>query len=186
VATVDEIAGITRALNLVKTAGQARQAIGRTLEAISRTYAVAKGLPDDREAIAKRTLDTDRSGLEKWYRDIAGVSGAAPFENDWSAKRNLVSRAYVDIAGIEGEANYQPQTSNLDILLTSVKEAPKVFGQAVGTVAKEAGATAGAVAGGVFRGLGVTGTLGLLLVVAVIVLVVMRGTIVGRLFGGAA
>jgi hypothetical protein len=60
VATIDEIAGIVRALNLVESAGQARTVIGQTLVAISRGYKVAAMLPDDREAIAKRTLDVDR------------------------------------------------------------------------------------------------------------------------------
>lgn len=185
-ATIDDIAAITRALNRVTTAGQARQAIGLTTTAISRTYKVADMLPSDRRAIAKRTLDGARQPLEAWYRAIEQVSAAAPFANDWSAKRRLVERAYIEIAGIEGEANHVPATSNLDILLTSLKEAPKVFGQAVGSVAKEVGATAGSVAGGVFKGLGFGGTLGLLVVVAVVVLVLTRGTVLGLLFRGRA
>lgn len=183
-ATVDELQGITRALNRVQTAGQARQAIGLTTTAISRAYVIAKGLPDDREAIAKRTLDGKRGDLERWYKEIAGVSASAPFAYDWSQKRRLVESAYIAIAGIEGEAHYKPVTSNLDILLTSITEAPKVFGQAVGSVAKEAGKTAGSVAGGIFSGLGVSGTLGLVVVLAVIALVLTRGTILGRLLGG--
>jgi hypothetical protein len=186
VATIDDIAAITRALNGVTTAGQARAAIGRTSEAISRAYKVADMLPSDRRTIAKRTLDGVRQPLDSWYREIANVSASAPFANDWAAKRRLIERAYIEIAGIEGEANYVPATSNLDILLTSIKEAPKVFGQAVGSVAKEVGATAGSVAGGVFKGLGFGGTLGLLVVVAVVVLVLTRGTVLGLLFRGRA
>ena len=183
-ATIDELQGITRALNLVQTAGQARSAIGRTLEALNRAYKVADMLPTSRRSIAVRTLDDRRLPLEKWYRDIEQVQAAAPFKNDFSAKRILVATAYVDIAGIEGEANYRPTTSNLDILLTSLEEAPAVFGKAVGSVAKEVGATAGNVAGGLFSGLGIGGTLGLLVVVAVVVLVVTRGSVLGLLFRG--
>jgi hypothetical protein len=186
VATIDDIAAITRTLNRVTTAGQARQAIGLASEAISRTYKVADMLPSDRRAIARRTLDGARTPLEAWYRDIAQVSYAAPFVNDWSAKRRLVERAYIEIAGIEGEAHYVPATSNLDILLTSLKEAPKVFGQAVGATVKEVGAGAGSLVGGIFSGLGIGGTLGLLVVVAVVVLVVTRGSVLGLLFKGRA
>jgi hypothetical protein len=117
------------------------------------------------------------------------MTGEAPYKADFSAKRRLIEKAYIDIAGIEGEANYKPSTSNLDILLTSLREAPKVFGEAVGTVAKELGGAAGSLAGGIVKGLGFGGMFGLLLVVAVIVLVVTKGTIIGRvarLIGGGA
>jgi hypothetical protein len=184
VATEDNIAGITRALNRVSTAGQARQAIGLTTEALHRTYKVADMLPTDRRSIARRTLDKRREPLERWYRDIEQVSAAAPFKNDFVAKRSLILGTYVDISGIEGEAHYKPVTSNVDILLTSIQEAPAVFGKAVGAVAKEAGKTAGTLAGGIFSGLGISGTIGLVVVLAVIALVVTRGTIIGRLLGG--
>lgn len=187
-ATVDELQTITRHLNTVKTAGQARAAIGAATTAISPAYKLAEQLPDDRERATKNELNIARGQLESWYRQIATMSGSAPYEAGWATNRHKVFTAYSVIAGIEGEASYKPVTSNASILLTSIREAPGVFGEAVGTVAKQVGKTAGNVAGGVFSGLGVTGTIGLVVVLAVVVMVITRGTVIGRvmsLVGGA-
>jgi hypothetical protein len=175
-----ELTAISRALNGVKTAGQVRGAIGAALTAMSPYYKVAERLTDEQERTAKNQLNIVRGELERWYKQIERVSAAAPFATEWAAGRDKVQRAYVVIAGIEGTAHYTPQTSNLDILLTSIKEAPAVFGQAVGTVAKEAGKTAGNVAGGIFSGLGISGTLGLVVVLVVVLVVLTKGTVIGR------
>lgn len=189
VATTEEFTQIVRALNGVNTAGQTRAAIGAALVALSPAYKLLDRLPDDRARAGKGELDTARTALEGWYRSIEKVAGAAPFKNDFRAKRKLIERAYIVVGGIEGEAGHVPQTSNLAILSKSISEAPQVFGKAVAEVANTAGNVAGSAVGGVLGGLGLSGTVTLLVVGAVVLLVFTKGTILGRvlkMLGGGA
>jgi hypothetical protein len=194
VASSEDFSKIVKLLNGVQSAGQARAAAGAALKAISPTYDLLDELPDDRARAGKTELTGARVALEEWYRSIEKVSAAAPFNNEWPKGRKLVERAYIVIAGIEAEANHIPQTSNLQILGQSLAEAPAVFtaavgkvaketGKVVGTVAKEAGQAAGAAVGGIFSGLGLSGTVTLLLIGLVVLAVLKRGTLVGAILG---
>lgn len=157
-ATIDEIGTISRELNRVSSAGQARAAIGAALRALSAGYPMASSASDaDRAARMKRSLDDARIPLERWYGEIKSPADA-PYAKDFARRVELVRRAYVTLAGVEAEASYVPQTSNLQILIRSIKEAPTVFARGVGEVAKGVGNVAGDVAGGVVTGLGIGGT----------------------------
>lgn len=175
---------ISSVLNAVATAGQARAAIGEGLNAIGRTYPLLGKMPDDRARSGRGELDTDRVALEGWYREIKDVSYSASFKDAFAKKRKLLEHAYVVIAGIEGEASYVPQTTNLQILTDSLKEAPKVFAQAAGSVTSAVGEAAGSAVGGAISGLGISGTLTLVLVGAVLIFVLKPGLLLG-LFGGS-
>lgn len=188
-ATTEDFTQIVRLLNGIQTAGAARAAAGAALRAVSPTYNLLARLPTERAASGRKELDGARVALEQWYRTIEKVSAAAPFNQEWSKGRKLVERCYIVIAGIEAEANHTPQTSNLSILATSIAEAPRVFvssvGKAAGTVAKEAGSVVGSAAGGILSGLGLSGTVTLLVLALGVLVFVKRGTIFGRLLGGS-
>lgn len=182
-ATDAEFSAIVKALTGVKTAGVARAAAGAALNAAHDAFAVADRLPKERAAAGKHELELARAAVQTWYKRIESVSYAASIANEWSKGRPLIQKLYQVVGGIEAEASYHPQTSNADILLTSIKESPQVFGQAVGSVAKEAGKVVGNAAGGIFAGLGVSGTLTLIVILAGVLFVLKRGTLVGRLLG---
>ncbi len=135
------------------------------------------------DLVVAGTIDAIGADVQAWYKRIEQTSYAAPIANEWAKGKQLIQKLYQVIGGIDAEAHYTPATSNLDILLQSVKEAPQVFGEAVGSVAKEAGKVAGNAAGGIFSGLGVSGTITLIVILGVVVLVLKKGTIVGRLLG---
>jgi hypothetical protein len=183
VAADAEFSAIVRALNGVKTAGPARAAAGAALNAAHDAYNVLDDLTDERAAAGKHELDLARADVQTWYARIAETSYAAPIANEWATGRLKIQRLYQVIGGLEAEAHYTPQTSNVDILLQSVKEAPQVFGSAVGSVTKEAGKVVGSAAGGILSGLGVSGTITVVLVLVGVVVFLKRGTIVGRLLG---
>ena len=183
-ATTQEFSAIVKALNKVESAAQARAAAGAALKAAGATYKILPQLPDDREMAGRNALDGDRSALESWYRTIAPMSAQASVKETWPKDRRYIERMYITIGGIEAEASYRPQTSNLDILTASLKEAPGLFGEAAGALVNQAGGVVGNAAGGILSGLGVGGTLTLVIVGVVIFLVVTRGTILGMLFKG--
>lgn len=186
-ATTEEFTAIVRALNGVVSAGQARAAIGATLNAAGATYKILPRLPDDRERAGRGELDSSRVSLEAYYDGIKSVSAQAELRESFQSRgRKLVERVYIVIGGIEAEASYKPQTSNLAILTSAIAGAPAVLGQAVGAVTREAGQVVGNAAGGILSGLGISGTLTLVVVGAVVLLVISRGTILGRLAGGAS
>jgi hypothetical protein len=182
-----DISPIIKLLSTVQTAGQARAASGAALDAVHDCYDLLSQLSADRARAGKTELDDARTQLQQWYKKIEKVSAAAPFANEWSTHRKLVERCYIAIAGVEGTAQHVPQTSNLQILGQSIAEAPALFvaqvGKAAGSVAKEAGAVVGSAAGGIFSGLGLSGTVTLLLIAAGVVLFLKRGTLIGRLLG---
>lgn len=174
-ATTDELASIVRGLNKVESAAQARAAMGAALRALSKAYELLPRLERDLRGRSQRELDGARTDLELAYR-TAKAPDRTSVRNDWGKLRLKVQRAYVVIAGVEGAASYIPRTSNLDILVTSIAEAPGVFadkvGQAAGTVTNKAGEAAGGVLKGLGKGIGLSG---LLLVGAlVLVLVVVK------------
>ena len=191
-ATDAEFSAIVKVLNQVQTAGQARVAAGAALNAVHVAYDLLDDLTADRARAGKGELDAARVALETWYANIKGVSGAAPFANEWATKgRKLVERCYIAVAGVEGQAKHVPQTSNLQILATSLAEAPAVFTQAVGkaagTVAKEAGSVVGSAAGGILSGLGISGTLTMVVIGLGVFAFYRRASLpalLGRLLGG--
>lgn len=186
-ATDAEIKTLARALNGVASAGQAQAACGAASRAWGAAYPLLPQLRDDLEASLRSQLDEARVAVEDYYDGIKGVSPAAELRESFQQRgRKLIEKVYIVIAGIEGAANHKPQTSNLAILATSIAEAPAVFGAAVGTVTAQAGQVVGQTAGGLLSGLGISGTLTLAVVAAVILLVVTRGTILGRIAGGGA
>lgn len=182
-ATSEDFTAIVRALNGVTSAGQARAAVGAALIAIHDAYPLLSRLRAERERAGRSELDQARLALEGFYRKIADTSPNADVQQTFAANRKLVERGYIVIGGIEAEAGYKPQTSNLQILATSIKEAPAVFTRAVTSTAKDvvkgAGEVVGSAAGGILSGLGLSGTL-TLVVVGLIVVVVLYPQILGR------
>lgn len=189
-ATTEEFTAIVRKLGEVSSAGQARAACGAAAAAARAAYDILPRLRDDLEAASRTELDQRNFAVGHFYRTIEKMSAQAEIRETFhagpSSGRKLIEGLYITIGGIEAAANHKPQTSNLQILAASIAEAPAVFGQAVGAAAGEVGKVAGGAAGGILAGLGISGTLTLAVVAIVILLVVTRGTILGRLFGGGA
>lgn len=179
-ATIDELGGITRSLNAVKTAGAARVAVGQALIALGKTYPLTAGFPDDRAQSARRELDSCRTALESWFKTIPTTAGAT-YVNEWAKKRSLVERAYVVIAGVEGQASYVPRTSHLEILTQSLAEAKANIQDAVGAVTDTAGRAAGGLLGGALSGIG----FGPLVLVGIVIVVVLalRKNVLGSVLG---
>lgn len=189
--TTSELQGITRELNGVRSAGQAKAAIGAVLIAITGGHAAAtraeqKGFPWVAPAIvdsARYELEQARFQLEEWYRAVKIVPDHLDYAARFSEKKALIFRGYNAVAGAEGIADYTPSTSNLDILRTSILQAPGVFLEqataAAVAVAKSAGNVAGGAVGGIAAGLGLVPTL---LVVGGVVLY-LKGWTPARLLG---
>lgn len=175
-ATIDELPAITRTLNRVETAGQARAAIGAALKALSKGYPLADRLSRDLAASARRELDSARVALEGWYRQIEQTPAAATFTSEWAKKRSLVQTAYVVIAGVEGAAGHTAGVSLAGLLADAIVDVPRVVGSAVGSVGRElgkgVGETAGSLVGGLFGGLGPSGLL--VVVIAAAALIAFR------------
>lgn len=185
-ATDADFSAIVKVLNGVRSAGQARAAAGAALNAVHKTYPLLDRLTADRARAGRTELDAARTDLQLWYDSIKAMSAAAAVDNVWATSgRRKVERCYLAIAGVEGTANYVPQTSNLQILGEAIAAAPKVFvsavGQAAGAVAKEAGSVVGEAAGGIFSGLGVSGTITLVVIGLVVLAVLKRGSLLGLL-----
>jgi hypothetical protein len=187
VATDAEISAITKALNGVASAGQARAAYGAALRAANAAYPLLERLNDELAETSRHQLDNARVALENEYRSIESMSAGADYRETFQqTRRNIPLRVYLVIGGIEAAANYKPQTSNLAILTQSIKEAPAVFGQAAGEVVKQAGSVVGSAAGGILSGLGISGTVTLVVVAVVVLLVVTRGSLLRMFVGGSS
>jgi hypothetical protein len=178
--TTAELTRIAEALNTVQSAAQVRAAIGAALNALHAAYDVAGRIDNDQvRRNVTNELTIARQALELWFSKIV-PRGGEDYRNEWYGNRNLVDRAYVVIAGAEGAAEWVPRTSNWEILWTSIKEAPKVFAQAAGDVA---GTAAGSVAGGLLGGLGLSGIFWVAIAGLVVLAIVKRGTILGKIGG---
>lgn len=192
--TESQLRAIVDTLNKVQNAAQTRSAIGAALVALHHTYPIAESIGDDRlRQSARAELDGRRLALERWYRQIV-PTGLEDFRSEWSKHRRLVEGAYITISGVEGMAGYTPRTSHWEILRESVNEglgtvtsvvtgAAETAGLVVGGVAGAAGKGAGTLLGGLFSGLGVSGVLHLAVIGAVVLLVVNRGTVLGKVGG---
>jgi hypothetical protein len=189
--TTSQLSAITRELNKVESAGQVRVAIGAALTSLHNAYPLLSRVNSDLATRLRNELDIARQDLERWFVSMpASSTGGMDYRVTWSQKRALVLKAYTTIAGVEGAAYFEPSTSNLDILAQSLKEAPKVFGKAVGVVAGGVGEGVGAVAGelgkgvgsavgGLFAGMGFGGTIAVGLVALVVFGFAKRGTLLG-------
>jgi hypothetical protein len=144
VATIQDIA---RGLNGVRTAGQAKIAIGEALSELGRAYRLADGEN-------ARTLDRVRLPLEAWILEIALLPDASDYRSAFQARRDTITRAYVESLGILGTIQARRSVSFVDELGTGFAALPGQLGQAVGAVAKGAGETAGSLLGGLLSGLG--------------------------------
>lgn len=189
--TAAELQRITAEHNKVRSAGQARVAIGEALNALGRAYKMrSNGVSGELQTRVRNELDQARGPLERWYQEITALPNQ-DYSVTWSQKRGMVQRAYVAIAGAEGVYGYESPTSNWAILATSLREAPAVFLQGVGSVAKEVGKTAavvareagnvaGAAAGGIASGLGIGGTA---MAVGAVILILKFGSPMGAVSG---
>lgn len=163
--TIDELPQIVQALNRVTTAAQARVAIGAALNALHDSYdVVSVYLSGSVATFYSSELDAVRMPLEAWNKSIV-ANGNDDYTATFSAKKNLIFAAYNEVAAVEGASGYQSKTSNLQILLQSITEAPGVFqkgledalsavAKTAGSVAAAAGDAAGMALGGVASGLG--------------------------------
>lgn len=171
----DVVALVARELNGVSSAGQARAAIisaekhldyGATLTGSLSTWSS----PTTDEA--NETLTMLRAALDAELRTIGGQSNDSEVDpQSWARARRQVERAYVEVSGIEGAAgaSLDVQTQSVAILADAIADAPRVFGNAVGSVLNAAGTAAGQVGGGFLSGLGVVGVLVLVVVVVLLV-----------------
>lgn len=180
-ATIDTLAGIARALNRVETAGQTRAAIGAALNALGNAYKLLADLNSTIAESSRRELDTARMALEEWYRRIESVPTATPYKGELAKHRKLIERAYVIVAGVEGAANWVPRTQWVDVLEEIVRETGSKIGEVAGKAARAAGEAAGAAAGGAVSGLGWKGVAMLAGALIVVLFVLKRGTLLGRL-----
>lgn len=179
-ATENELIDIQRALNKVQSAAQVRIAIGAALNALGATYPALERISnDDLERSMRGQMDSAGNNLNRWLKQIF-PTGSEDYRAEWQKGRHLVDTAYVVIAGVEGAANWKPRTSFWSILLTSLEEAPKVFGEGVGSVVGAAGKAAGQAAAGVGLGLGLSGWIFVIVVGLVVLTYVNRGTVIGR------
>lgn len=163
------IAPVVRALNGVRSNGQARAAAGAALKYAHKTYDTIDEITwfGDVRASAKRGMDAARTQLEALYEQLPAGDGS-PVGSEWPELRRAIERVYVEGAGAEGAAGNDPQTSNWTILAEAIANAPSVFAGAVGSVARGAGDVIGSAAGGLLVGLGWLGPVLMLIVVAVI------------------
>ena len=185
--TTDELPGIVRTLSTVQTMGQARIAIGTALKALGEAYKLLDRVPTEFGVPVlgdryRHSLDIARTNLEAWIGQIAGI-GAEDYRADWALKRWKVEKAYVEIAGVEGAAEYTPRTSNLEILMQALREAPALFGEELGNILEQVGNAAGNLGKGIASGLGWKGTAWAVVIVAVGLVVVTNGQILTTVKG---
>lgn len=170
----DKIALVTRLLSDVESAGEARAAIasaqrelefGRSLVgSISRWASPTPDEASDNLTLLRGALDAELRGFGS-QADDSQVDPQA-----WARAQRQIIRVYVDVSGIEGvaTASIRTDTQVTDILAEAIADAPRVFGQAIGAAAAEAGKVAGAAGGGLLSGLGFVGVLVLVLVMVVL------------------
>ena len=165
-----DIAPVIRALNGVRSAGQARAAAGAALKYAHGIYDTIDQITwfGDVRASAKRAMDAARTQLERMYEQLP-TTGGEPAGPSWPGVRRAIEKVYVEGAGAEVAAGYEPRTSNWAILGDAIAEAPSVFAGAVGAVARGAGDVVGSAAGGLLVGLGWLGPVLMLIAAAVLV-----------------
>jgi hypothetical protein len=169
----ERIALVARELNRVESAGQARAAIWSALAELDAGDAMAEHLsmftsPDPDQA--HQEIGILRGGLNGELGVIAPIGDDQHVDaQSWERARRQVERAYVEVSGIEGNFDAGRSVDVVDILSDAIANAPRVFGEGVGTVISGVGQVAGGGLGGLLGGLGVFGVL-VLVIVAVVVL----------------
>lgn len=170
-----DVAKVARALNQVESAGQARAALTAAAAELERGEALVPGLsawstPDPGQAYD--TLTLLRVAVDSERRSYGPQADDSPVDADtWARSRRQIERTYVEVSGIEGVVGAVAAIDVGQILLDAITNAPRVFGQAVGTVLNETGKAAGGLGAGFFSSLGIMGTL----VLVVVLVVVLRG-----------
>ena len=162
-----------RALNEVRSIGQARAALRAADEAIDIGLRAADGLspfsvptPEG----AKAHLNVLRAALKGEHNLIAPMAADSPVDpTQWPRTRRFIERVYHELAGIEGVLGSLASMDLGQILLDSVLAAPRVFGEAIGQGLNTVGRAAGTVGGGLLGGLGPWGVvlLGVLVFLAI-------------------
>jgi hypothetical protein len=170
----ERIALITRELNKVASAGQARAAITAALGELDRGVQMAPELsawstPDPGQAY--NNLALIRAALEGERRGFSAQADDSQVDPQaWARARRQVERAYNEVAGIDGVVGSLDRVDVIAILGDAIADAPRVLGQAVGEVAAGAGQVVGSAAGGILSGLGLVG----MLVLAVVAFLALR------------
>jgi hypothetical protein len=133
---------VARALNDVKSVGQARAALAAAQDEVDRGFELAGQLsmfstPDPTEArstlnIVKAALAGERSAMNS-QDDSDAVNPTG-----WERARRQVERAYIEVSGIEGVASVVGSIDVVQILIDAIADAPRVLGEAAGWVADAA------------------------------------------------
>ena len=173
----DRLQDIERALNQVESVGQAVAAVRAAQDEIERGRAVAADVTglsitdfipffDGSAGIARQQLSSylesltiAHSQLAAEARNLAGQAQTGPVaQAQWGRVHRAISGVYGDVYAIEGVAGVHAAIDPGAILSSAIKDAPRVFGQALGVVAKEVGEGAAQGGKGFFSGLGLVGS----------------------------
>jgi len=171
-----DIALVARQLNQVSSVGEERAAILAAQADVARGLDLAWQLStfsSPTPAEASDTLNLLNVALAGEYSALDSSAANSPVDpSNWARARRQVERAYVEVSGIEGAAGAQSNIDVAQILGDAIVAAPKVFlgavGSAAGEVLNTAGQAAAAGAGGFFSGLGLAGSIVLLVLVVVV------------------
>jgi hypothetical protein len=170
----DIVAIVSRELNAVASAGEARAAIASAERHLEYGYTLIPSLnmwsiPTPNEA--GDTLTLLRGALDAEIRTMGSqADGSQVDPQSWARARRQVERAYIEVSGIAGAAGAQLDVDAQagQILADAIADAPRVFGEAVGDIVGGVGRAAGAAGGGFLAGLGFLGVLVLIAVVALV------------------
>jgi hypothetical protein len=170
----DIVAIVSRELNAVASAGEARAAIASAEQHLAYGYSLIPSLsmwsiptPDE----AAEILSLLRGALDAELRTMGSQADDSQVDQQsWARARRQVERAYIEVSGIAGAAGAQLDVDAQagQILADAIADAPRVFSQAVGEVIGGVGRAVGSAGGGFLSGLGF---LGVLVLVAVLALV---------------
>lgn len=169
----DRIALVSRELNRVASAGQARAAIGAARRELDRGLAMVPDLsawstPDPGEAYSNLALL--RAAIDGEDRGLAAQAAGSPVDPQaWQRARRQIERVYVDVSGLDGVVGQVDRVDVIAILGDAIADAPRVFGETVGQVVGEAGKVAGQAGAGLLSGLGFVGVFVLVVVVVVLI-----------------
>lgn len=151
---------ITKGLDNVRTAGQAKIAIGEASKNVGNAYSKAfntgttfiYGLKNDYVLV----LDELRAPLEQWWGEVRGLPDDMDYTSQFRAKRNLIEKAYLYVAaiGVDIDAKQTTIFGIPKVIGETFSNAPKIFGTAVNDLATGVGNVAGNVVGGLLSGLG--------------------------------
>jgi hypothetical protein len=169
----DRMQTVARALNQVASVGQERAALTAARAELDRGAELASGLNSWTSPTVDQAYDTialQRAALDAEARALSSSADDSPIDAiNWPRVRRQIERSYVEVSGIEGAAGAVDAIDVGGILADAIADAPRVFGEAVGSALRGAGEVAGKAGAGALAGLGV---LGVLVLVVVVVLAV--------------